>query len=154
MPFFVVRKAFGQRYSGNNVFLPGPSLTLSMTTFLRVFRPYNYSRVFHKSLNVAVTGPAIREKTPPLHRRARACPSPCNDRGGQAPALREKTPPLHVGRGPSQSSTRASKRVSLAMQRSRGPVPRATGKNDPLHRRARACPSPCCDRGGQAPVLR
>ena len=24
----------------------------------------------------------------PIHRRARACPSPCNDRGGQAPAIR------------------------------------------------------------------
>ena len=33
---------------------------------------------------------ALRKKTPPLHRRARACPSPCCDRGGQAPALRKK----------------------------------------------------------------
>ena len=53
---------------------------------------------------------ALREKTPPPHRRARACPSPCaglnskrpwtlgcgsfsvwrGDRGGQAPALRSK----------------------------------------------------------------
>ena len=35
------------------------------------------------------TGPrATVKRTPPQHRRARACPSPCNDRGGQAPALR------------------------------------------------------------------
>ena len=33
---FVVRKAFGQRHSVDNVFLPEPSLTLSMTTFLRL----------------------------------------------------------------------------------------------------------------------
>ena len=50
------------------------------------------------------------------------------------------------------------------MQRSRGTGPRATGtgqfpgRTAPFHRRARACPSPCCglpnDRGGQAPALR
>jgi len=34
------------------------------------------------------------------NRRARACPSPGHDRGGQAPALRKKTPPFTVGRGP------------------------------------------------------
>ena len=36
------------------------------------------------------TGPrATVKKKPSLHRRARACPSPGNDRGGQAPALRK-----------------------------------------------------------------
>ena len=48
--------------------------------------------------------------------------------------------------------------LSLAMQRSRGTGPRATGKNATPHRRARACPSPCLappnNRGGQAPALR
>ena len=59
-------------------------------------------------------GPVPRHaKTALPHRRARACPSPCNDRGGN---------PLGCAYG------------------IRGP--RATGKNGPLHRRARACPSP------------
>ncbi len=35
----------------------------------------------------------------------------------------------------------------------RGPVPRHA-PIAPHHRRARACPSPCSDRGGQAPALR
>ena len=67
------------------------------------------------------TGPrATGGEKPPLHRRARACPSPCTDlrckppwslgcgrfpqwsrdRGGQAPALRVEKSPLTVGRGP------------------------------------------------------
>ena len=41
------------------------------------------------------TGPRATGKNASSSRRARACPSPCSDRGGQAPALREKTPPLH-----------------------------------------------------------
>ena len=83
----------------------------------------------------------------------------------------KKRRPFIVGRGPSHA-TRACERVSLAMQRSRGTGPRATvkktvpfivgrgpvprhaaiagdrpprygKKTPPLHRRARACPSPC-----------
>ena len=98
------------------------------------------------------------EKRSP-YRRARACPSPCTDRGGQAPALRsgqrfdrggqvpalrEKTVPFTGGLGPSDA-TRACERVSLAMHRSRGTGPRATIKNGTLHR---------SDLGGQAPALR
>ena len=65
----------------------------------------------------------------------------------------EKTLPLYVGLGPSDA-TRACERVSLAMPRSRGTGPRATVGKTVLHRRARACPSPGHDRGGQAPALR
>ena len=42
----------------------------------------------------AITGdrpPRYGTNNGPFHRRARACPSPCNDRGGQAPALRART---------------------------------------------------------------
>ena len=46
------------------------------------------------------TGPRATKKNAVTHRRARACPSPCGDRGGQAPALRKKMPSLTVGRGP------------------------------------------------------
>ena len=59
----------------------------------------------------------------------------------------KKTPPLTVGLGPSQVSTRACERVSLA--RLSGPrgfavdrPPRYGEKNAPGYRRARACPSP------------
>ena len=79
----------------------------------------------------------------------RTCRCPAR---GLSPRCGEKTLPLHVGLGPSHA-TRACERVSLAMQRSRGTGPRATVKNGllhrscgektpPLHRRARACPSP------------
>ena len=34
--------------------------------------------------------PRYGEKKRAVYRRARACPSPCKDRGGQAPALRSK----------------------------------------------------------------
>ncbi len=70
------------------------------------------------------------------------------DRGGQAPALRGKNAsPLTVGLGPSHA-TRACERVSLAMLRSRGPVPRATEKN------GTSSSAHSNDRGGQAPALR
>ena len=91
------------------------------------------------------------------HRRARACPSPCCDlpevRGGN---------PLGCAcgiRGPPRYG------IGRVSSRSRGTGPRATvlggflgSSTAPLHRRARACPSPCFglpnDRGGQAPALR
>ena len=66
------------------------------------------------------------------HAHASGFPSPCNDRGGQAPALRcPKAILFTVGLGPSDA-TRACERVSLAMQRSRRPGPRATKKNATL----------------------
>ena len=105
------------------------------------------------------TGPrATVVKAASLHRRARACPSPCTDlsskppwslgcgrfpqrlrdRGGQAPALRlSRRPPFIVGRGPSHA-TRAGERVSRAivpaLQRSRGTGPRATEGEKPYGR--------------------
>ena len=70
-------------------------------------------------------------------------------RGGQAPALRQGRLRFTVGRGP--VPRRASVGESLCLraffarvERSRGPVPRATVcKAVSFHRRARACPSPC-----------
>ena len=56
----------------------------------------------------------------PFSRRARACPSPCCDRGGN---------PLGCASG------------------IRGP-PRYGIQRGPFSRRARACPSPCNNRGG------
>ena len=96
---------------------------------------------------------AFTNKKPTKYRRARACPSPCNDRGGQAPALRLSRPsPCIVGLGPSDA-TRASERVPLAMQRSRGTGTRATVTETI----ARDRPSRYGNRdalGGQAPALR
>ena len=79
--------------------------------------------------------PALRYRNSRAYRRARACPSPCNDREetrsqAEGHALRgmqrsrgtgpratvSETAALTVGRGPSHA-TRASERVSLAMQR-------------------------------------
>ena len=90
--------------------------------------------------------PRYGEKTP-LHRRARACPSPCSDRGGNPlgcacgirgpPRYVTKQAHLSVGRGP------VPRHAPLA-----GDRPPRYGEKTPLHRRARACPSPCSDRGG------
>ena len=102
-----------------------------------------------------MTCPALREKTA-LHRRARACPSPC-------PGLRSNPPgSLGCGRFPQRWRDRG------------GQAPALRWRKAALHRRARACPSPCVglrsnppwslgcgrfpqrsrDRGGQAPALR
>ena len=85
-------------------------------------------RVFHKSFNVA--GTCLRAtvcKAASLHRRARACPSPCLGREGNGLCLRA---------------------FFARVERSRGTGPRATVcKAVSLHRRARACPSPCLGRG-------
>ena len=87
--------------------------------------------------------------TGPRMRHAHACgfPAPCTARGGQAPALRyvnslcrARSPDLDLfGSGRSRTTE------VVSMRR-------------PLHRRARACPSPVLAqsnaRGGQAPALR
>ena len=76
---------------------------------------------------------AAMKKAAP-YRRARACPSPCNDRGGQAPALRVSRPfPLTVGRGPVPRRATIAKETALVCVR----FSRGSG-----------------DRGGQAPALR
>ena len=96
-------------------------------------------RVFHKSLNVAVTGYRAAVKNVSPSRRARACPSPCIDRGGQAPALRlNRMPPAPASGFPSPCCARGGQAPALRL------------KNGPLPRRARACPSPCCDCGASA----
>ena len=70
--------------------------------------------------------------------------------GDRPPRYGEKnaTPPLTVGRGPvprhpSRNSTIAGETRSDARMASEGP--RTTKKITPLHRRARACPSPAFD---------
>ena len=92
------------------------------------------------------------EAEPPLHRRARACPSPClglpNARGGQAPALRVSRPssfhrrawalachtrmragsPRQRPRNPTLAGDRPPRYDTRALQRSRGTGPRATVK--------------------------
>ena len=75
-------------------------------------------------------------------------------RGTGPRATVKKTPLLHVGRGagPRHAPIARETRSHARMETSEGPC--ATVKNGPLHRRARACPSPCTDRGGQAPALR
>ena len=59
--------------------------------------------------------PALRHLARGLsqERRARACPSPCNDRGGQAPALRAEKSPFYR-RERALAGFRACERVSLA----------------------------------------
>ena len=85
---------------------------------------------------------ALRKKNATPHRRARACPSPCNDRGGQAPALREKTAPH---RRPTIAGDRPPHYGNRDIAGDR--PPRYGENNGVRYRRARACPSPCCDRG-------
>ena len=70
--------------------------------------------MFHNSVNVAGTGPALREKTAPLPRRARALGCHTRIRAGC---------PRHA---------------AIA-----GDRPPRYGKKRPPSRRARACPSPC-----------
>ena len=119
---------------------------------------------------------------PPLHRRARACPSPgndrngkrrwlvddfrvINDRGGLSPARRSRSSPLHrrARACPSPGNDRKGKRRwsvdDFRVINDRGGLsPARRSRSSPLHRRARACPSPGPgppnDRGGQAPALR
>ena len=104
------------------------------------------------------TGPRATGSRPfPLHRRARACPSPSTDLSSKHPG----------SRGCGRSSFRLRDRGGQA------PALRVS-RPFPLHRRARACPSPGTglnrkqpgsrgcgrfsfrlrDRGGQAPALR
>ena len=67
--------------------------------------------------------PALRvDRDCPLYRRARACPSPCNDRNEKRPWP-----------------------IFAQIERARGTGPRATIKKRAAYRRARACPSPCND---------
>ena len=80
-------------------------------------------RVFHNSLNVAGDRPPrYGKKTPPLHRRARACPSPCCDRGldRQVRRRRGSVPPVP------RHAAIAGETLSDARMASEGP--RATGK--------------------------
>ena len=118
-------------------------------------------RVFHKSFNVAGTGPRATVKKRLPSRRARACPSPCIDREengvgrwtifvqversrvkpsrmrvwqARAPALRFARPsPFTVGRGPVPRHASVGRKTALAGVR--------------FSRRSNA-------RGGQAPALR
>ena len=84
-------------------------------------------------------------------------PSPCNDRGGQAPALRlEKRLSFTVGRGPvprhaaiSRETAWVGVRFSRRSDARGGQAPALRyARPSPFHRRARACPSPCCDLEG------
>ena len=92
--------------------------------------------------------PRYGEKNVMSYRRARACPSPCPDlvknRSSGAPAPErvdgKKTPRITVGRGP------VPRHAAIAGDR----PPRYGNRNGSFLRRARACPSPCSDRGGQA----
>ena len=111
--------------------------------------------------------PALRKKTP-LHRRARACPSPCGDRetgprhrsrhptiaGDRPPRYGEKKrrPFTERSRGTGPRATIKKRRPFT--ERSRGTGPRPTKKNAAMLRRAGACPPPCGDREGQALALR
>ena len=101
----------------------------------------------------------------PLHRRARACPSPCRGlrktRGGQAPALRyltsscPKNAPFTVGRGPVPRHAAVYRTLAGDRPPRYGNRTVSWQQNGPLHRRARACPSPCRGlpktRGRQSP---
>ena len=88
--------------------------------------------------------PALREKTPPPHRRARACPSPSF-------ALQKKR--LLFSSGP-----KGTKTPPLADGQRGGQAPALREKTPSPHRRARACPSPSSapsnNRGGLSPALR
>ena len=98
-------------------------------------------------------------------RRARACPSPCpdlvKDRSSGSPDSErvdgKKTARVTVGRGP--VPRHRSHTPTIAGDR----PPRYGNRNGSFLRRARACPSPCSDRGGnplgcaygiRAPALR
>ena len=83
--------------------------------------------VFRSGGEIAGDRPPRYEKngTPPPHRRARACPSPC-------PGLRGNPPwSLVCGRFPQWWRDRG------------GQAPARRWRKAALHRRARACPSPC-----------
>ena len=133
----------------------------------------------------------------PFYRRARACPSPCTDRGetlsdarmaSEGPrATVARTARCIVGRGPVPRHANLGPRATVGelrpFCRSRAPAlgpvairrsqstegntrvwpspaiagdrpPRYGSQNGPFYRRARACPSPCTDREGQALALR
>ena len=86
--------------------------------------------------------PALREKTASLHRRARACPSPCpdpiKDRSSGAPNpewVDEKNAPGY----------RRERACSSPCNDRGGQAPALREKTAAPHRRARACPSPCLD---------
>ena len=97
------------------------------------------------------------------YRRARACPSPYNDREGQALALRARkkkcagdkprAPVIERSRGTGPRATVGELRPFC---RSRSPDldPIAIGRSQTTEGSARACPSPCNDREGQALALR
>ena len=64
--------------------------------------------------------------------------------GDRPPRYGKNNAPLTVGRGP------VPRHATIAEDR----PPRYEKKRSPPYRRARACPSLCNDRGGQAPALR
>ena len=122
------------------------------------------ARASQRSRGTGTRATGGENPSPP--RRARACPSPylglSEIAGDRPPHYGEKTPISHRRAWALACHTRLRagfpRRVSV-YRKSRGTGPRATGgENLSLHRRARACPSPCCDRpntrGGQAPALR
>ena len=99
-------------------------------------------RVFHNSLNVAGTGPALRKKTArvtvgrgpvPRHR-------PCN--------------PTFAGDRPRTTGQRDCSSGAPDPERIKIGRSCPTEEGPTFYRRARACPSPCSDCGGQAPALR
>ena len=111
-------------------------------------------RVFHKSSNVA----------------GETC-SDARMASEGAPRYGEKTPPLHVGRGPVPRHAPVYRKIARDRP-SRYGIGTASGPSDvregqalalrgrrfPCHRRAGACPPPCCalpkPREGQALALR
>ena len=115
--------------------------------------------------------PALRFARPsPFYRRARACPSPCLGRGnglglraffaqversrGTGPrATVKKSVPFTVGRGPVPRHASVGETALADVRFSRrssdrgGQAPALRLKKRAVYRRARACPSPCLDRG-------
>ena len=62
----------------------------------RVFFIKDLKRHLLMMVNAGDRPPRYGRRKAAFHRRARACPSPCHDRGGQAPALRAaENPPFH-----------------------------------------------------------
>ena len=104
-------------------------------------RPPHYEKKRHLIVDQRSRGTGPRttmKKNATPQRSARACPSPCNDRGGQAPALQKKRHPRNVGRGP------VPRHATIA-----GDRPTRYGK------KRRTVPfAHDNDRGGQAPALR
>ena len=76
--------------------------------------------------------PRYGEKNASLHRRARACPSPCNDRGGQAPALRYARPPPCRGFPKNHLDTHPHSHFRLVCQRNPSTPRRFSGKMAPI----------------------